>query len=485
MTTPFNTFTTGLPSAGTIAGTEAMPVVKAGTSSQTTPAALLTYVNTNAAIDGSQIATGTVPAARLPPAVVGNLNYLGTWNASTNSPTLTSGGGGITKGSYYKVSVAGSTTLDGISTWAVGDDAVFDGTVWDKIAGGGANSIQNAELAQMPTNTIKSNLTGATANAADNTLAAVRTALGVALSQDVQVFTSSGTWTAAASVYKSVRVICIGGGGGGGSGAKTASGTASSGGSGGGGAGYADITLKASDVTSPQTVTIGAAGTAGAAVTSAGAGNAGGNGGVSSFGSAPYASAGGGGGGAGGQVSSNSGGGGGGVPFQNFSTGGQGTSTAGGLGANGSGNGNGGFGVGFSSNKLIGARGGGSGGVLAAAGATSGAVTDGPSGGASGGGISTTPTAFIGGIGNTTRFNQTNGAGGNIGAAGAAAALINSIAPGPGGGGGGSALAAVGGVGGNGVNGGGGGGGGSTNTGTNSGAGGVGGGGLIVVITDF
>jgi len=63
----------------------------------------------------------------------GAVNYLGTWNAASNNPTLTSGVG--TKGGYYVVSTAGTTTLDGISLWSVGDWAVFNGTVWQKVDG--------------------------------------------------------------------------------------------------------------------------------------------------------------------------------------------------------------------------------------------------------------------------------------------------------------------------------------------------------------
>jgi len=63
----------------------------------------------------------------------GAVAYQGTWNASTNNPTLTSGVG--TKGNYYVVSTAGTTTLDGISLWSVGDWAVFNGTVWQKVNG--------------------------------------------------------------------------------------------------------------------------------------------------------------------------------------------------------------------------------------------------------------------------------------------------------------------------------------------------------------
>ena len=59
------------------------------------------------------------------------LTYKGTWNASSNSPTLTSGVG--TNGDYYVVSTPGSTNLDGITDWQIGDWAIFNGTVWQKI----------------------------------------------------------------------------------------------------------------------------------------------------------------------------------------------------------------------------------------------------------------------------------------------------------------------------------------------------------------
>jgi hypothetical protein len=65
---------------------------------------------------------------------VGALNYKGTWNASTNTPTLVSGVG--TKGDYYVVSVAGTTNLDGTTLWGVGDLAAFNGSIWQKIDGG-------------------------------------------------------------------------------------------------------------------------------------------------------------------------------------------------------------------------------------------------------------------------------------------------------------------------------------------------------------
>ena len=80
-----------------------------------------------ATLDGS----GTVPISQLPAAVLGALSYQGTWNANTNTPTLTSSVG--TKGYYYVVNVAGSTNLNGVTDWQVGDWAVYNGTAWQKV----------------------------------------------------------------------------------------------------------------------------------------------------------------------------------------------------------------------------------------------------------------------------------------------------------------------------------------------------------------
>jgi hypothetical protein len=75
--------------------------------------------------------SGVVPTSQLPAAVLGALNYQGTWDASTNTPTLTSSVG--TKGYYYVVNVAGSTNLNGITDWKIGDWAVYNGTIWQKV----------------------------------------------------------------------------------------------------------------------------------------------------------------------------------------------------------------------------------------------------------------------------------------------------------------------------------------------------------------
>lgn len=60
------------------------------------------------------------------------LTYLGTWDATLNSPSLSSSVG--VSGTYYIVSVAGTTNLNGITDWQIGDWAIFSSTnVWQKI----------------------------------------------------------------------------------------------------------------------------------------------------------------------------------------------------------------------------------------------------------------------------------------------------------------------------------------------------------------
>ena len=72
---------------------------------------------------------------------IGALNYKGTWDALNNSPVLQSSVG--TKGDYYVVSVAGSTNLNGETLWGVGDWAVFNGSIWQKVDGGDTGNLSS------------------------------------------------------------------------------------------------------------------------------------------------------------------------------------------------------------------------------------------------------------------------------------------------------------------------------------------------------
>jgi hypothetical protein len=49
----------------------------------------------------------------------GAVNYKGTWNAN--------------QGDYYVVNIAGTTNLNGITDWQIGDWAIFNGSVWQKV----------------------------------------------------------------------------------------------------------------------------------------------------------------------------------------------------------------------------------------------------------------------------------------------------------------------------------------------------------------
>lgn len=73
-------------------------------------------------------AGGKVPIAQLPSSV---MTYEGTWDASTNTPSLANGSGDA--GMIYLVSVAGSTDFGaGPIAFEVGDWAVYNGSIWQK-----------------------------------------------------------------------------------------------------------------------------------------------------------------------------------------------------------------------------------------------------------------------------------------------------------------------------------------------------------------
>lgn len=75
---------------------------------------------------------GKVPADQLPAALFGALNWQGTWNANTNTPTIPAAAP-ANKGHYYKVATAGTTTVGGFNDWQIGDWVVSNGSSWDKI----------------------------------------------------------------------------------------------------------------------------------------------------------------------------------------------------------------------------------------------------------------------------------------------------------------------------------------------------------------
>ena len=61
------------------------------------------------------------------------LNFLGAWDANTNTPSLADGGANTAPlaGDYYVVGTSGATNIDGINGWLAGDWIIFNGTAWD------------------------------------------------------------------------------------------------------------------------------------------------------------------------------------------------------------------------------------------------------------------------------------------------------------------------------------------------------------------
>jgi len=269
----------------------------------------------------------------------------------------------------------------------------------------------------------------------------------------VDVFTSSGTYTVP-SWARRLQIVCIGGGGGGGSGAAGTNAAARGGGGGGASGARVEEIFDVSELPSSLTVTVGAGGAGGAAVTGTTNGNngsAGGNSTITASGSEILRGSGNGGGGGGGTAATS-------LTNSNFgtvvgNTGGIGTVTGnGGVGPTSGGNapGGGGGGAGVTTGDAVGNRGDGGYGY------------------------------FVGGVGH--RANP--GSGGTSGGAGTAGPAKSwQRGCGAGGGGGASATAANAGAGGDGgAPGGGGGGGGGARSSYNSGAGGTGGRGEVWIM---
>ena len=75
--------------------------------------------------------TGKVPISQLPSSI---MEYKGTWNASTNTPTLANGTGDT--GDVYICNVAGTVNFGaGPITFAVGDYVIYSGSIWQRSSG--------------------------------------------------------------------------------------------------------------------------------------------------------------------------------------------------------------------------------------------------------------------------------------------------------------------------------------------------------------
>lgn len=101
-----------------------------------------------------------IPSIYIPPIIgaEGAYRYSGTWNANTNrinpGDVVLPAAAEENKGYCYKVSVAGNTTIDGVSEWAVGDYVCSNGVTWDK-----QDNSEHPTLVSIQTNVAVSGLT--------------------------------------------------------------------------------------------------------------------------------------------------------------------------------------------------------------------------------------------------------------------------------------------------------------------------------------
>lgn len=99
---------------------------------QTTAAIPLSYMGAANGV-ATLGADSRVTPSQLP---AGAVFFKGTWDASTNTPTLVNGTG--TAGWEYQCSVAGTVNFGaGPITFAIGDFVIYNGSLWQKIAGSG------------------------------------------------------------------------------------------------------------------------------------------------------------------------------------------------------------------------------------------------------------------------------------------------------------------------------------------------------------
>lgn len=86
-------------------------------------------------------ANGRIPYSQLPESAI---EYKGNWNANTNTPTLSDGMAGATKGDFYIVSVGGTQDLGhGDIQFFANDRVIYDGSIWSRLSAGDVKTVNN------------------------------------------------------------------------------------------------------------------------------------------------------------------------------------------------------------------------------------------------------------------------------------------------------------------------------------------------------
>lgn len=198
-----------------------------------------TYIPQTEAGAANGVATldpsGKIPASQLPSVV---LQYKGSWDPTTNTPTLADGVG--TSGWVYRVSAQFIGPIAGLSdpsmvNFQIGNLVIYSGSVWQQVASAdgvtsvngaigdvtvnainqltgdvtagpatlsesvaatiAANAVTNAKLAQAASHTLKGNNTAGTANVTDLTPSQVKAILAIVAGDVAYTPAVSANWT--------------------------------------------------------------------------------------------------------------------------------------------------------------------------------------------------------------------------------------------------------------------------------------------------
>ena len=140
----FWTIPVGQITSQNVASIDSTGVVSAGikfTGDNTTQTTAGIPLSAKAITSATYVATlgidGKLDASQIPSSLSGAVVFKGTWNATSNTPTLSSNQVGAVAGWEYIVDVGGTRDIgDGSKTFVSGDFVIYDGTYWKQVASG-------------------------------------------------------------------------------------------------------------------------------------------------------------------------------------------------------------------------------------------------------------------------------------------------------------------------------------------------------------